>query len=370
MTPPGARGSNGPGLGYNTFAVPVLTGAPRRRRVEWRAQGPLVPWQVAGAEELWVPVDDTQKQFERFVDEGPQPELIIDPAHNAGFLVVVSGAAKSGKTTFVHKSVHDLAQRLEEELTGESAAAREKPEPWTLRGSLPSPVRVIPLGGQTNDMEAIGWQDGAPASLDVLNQRILEKVRTVLGGEFPAAAVGLCNERKFFEAYNLLSDSLANLGRVLLIVLPDFHWNDERLTRRFYKSCHNNARTGIVFFCESSTSTVGHDLTEDFDLDLARFHIIHLEIGRLRSDDWVRFVEARHGTATIPGPHVRLADDVLDGELDGWIRKDIGTLQRILCDAAQQAYENEENEIDMERLRLYTRDHRRSGPEDFRRPSA
>ena len=277
--------------------------------------------------------------------------------------------SSGGKTTFVHKSVHHLAQRLEAAFDDGAIDGQRPQDRWTVRGHLPSHVRVVPIGGQANDAEAIAWLgSGIPATPDVVNVRILERVRKGLGKDFPLEAAEYLKENRVYETYDLLSESLVNTGRTLLIVLPDFRWNDEGLTRRFYRSCHHNARTGIVFFSESSSSDTGDDLVTELGEDLGRFHTIHLEVGPLRREDWLRFVEARHMTSTIPGPHVRLADDVLEGGLDPWMWKDIGTLQRILCDVTQQAYENEETEIDMERLRLYSRDHRPPGTRDFRRP--
>ncbi len=354
--------------GCNTFAVPVLADRNgQHRRVEWRPSGPLVPWQVSGTERLWVPVDHTDQMFDRFVEEGPQPRLILDTLHNAGHLVVVSGGSKVGKTTFLHRCVDDLVQQLHKEISGEAVAPPSR-ERWTPRDEGVSPhVWVVPVAGQENSTEAIAWNDGKPEEVGRVHQRIIAAISKALGTRIPETArTGLLSEHSY-EAYGTLSDVLVDQNHALLIILPDFRWNDEELTRAFYRSCYHNARTGIVFFVESGSSVIGADLDAELG-DLSKSHATHLQLGPLGDGDWIRFIRARHKPLEIPGPHVRVADEVLDGEPEQWMRQNIGTLQQILYEATQRALQNQEAEIGMAELREYGR--RRWAPDvrNFMRP--
>jgi hypothetical protein len=352
----------------HTFGVPVVTDQwGNAKQVTWLAKGSLVPWQISGLEDLWVPIDDTLAQLRRFTQEGPDPQLIINTQHQAGHLVVVSGRKRSGKTTFMHKIVHELALRLEEFIVGEPPPADPDDQPWTLRTVNPTPhVRIVPLAGLENDSERMGWANGAPVGVETVNRRILNDARAALGTEIEKEAVGDLDSDDLLTAYQALSSALMSSRIALILLLPDFRWKDDGLTRTFYRSCHDNAMPGIVFFVESSSERSEINLTDELG-DLSYSHATHLRIGDLKDTDWIDFIEARHRATHIPGPSVRFAADVLDGEPEDWMKRNVGNLQRTLHEVTRQAHADRKAEINAVTLRSYTATVRQSGTDRFRR---
>lgn len=361
-------GQPSPGAEHcNTFAVPVVVNAfGRHEHVEWRAQSPLVPWKISGAESLWVPIDSSQQLFDRFVDEGPQPKAIIDTNARAGHLVVVSGEKKVGKTTLLHKCVHSLTQRLHAVITGEEEGNRPAPPRWSVLDHASPHVLVVPLAGPENKNSAIAWANGRPEEVEVVNRRILDDISEAVGGQLAEEAGEQLRSKDVYRSFGALSDALLSLEYTLLVVVPDFEWRDESVTRTFYRSCSDNARTGIVFFVESSSRTTGGDLSAEFG-DLQDSPVTHLEVGGLTRENWRHFIRARHTAHDIPGPHLTVADEVLSAPPERWMQLNIGKLQSALHSIAQKAHGEQETEIDMDRVRLYTEGLDGPDPDDFRR---
>ncbi|WP_329177370.1 hypothetical protein [Streptomyces sp. NBC_01477] len=345
----------------NTFAVPVVRNlAKTGDRVEWEATGPLVPWQVHGAEDLWVPVDHTEELFRRFVEEGPQPRLILDTHYDAGHLVVVSGDSQVGKTTFIHRAVYDLTRRLHQKMEDQAVAPSLAEERWTVREHAMSPhVRVV-----TVISTRMARGDGIPVGVDVVNQRILEKIREKLPEEVISEAGANLRSRNTYKAFLTLSNALINLRCTLLIVLPDFRWSDERLARNFYLSCQDYAMPGIVFFVERTSSIVRDNLEDELG-DLSQSNATKLRVGPLVDQDWIRFIQARRDHPNIPGWHVRVEDEVLLSEPEHWMRHNIGRLQNVLHVVTKRAHENGERAIGVAKMREYSQDIHVPGAGDF-----
>jgi len=368
MTPVSLRRPLPEGERCNTFAVPVVVNVNgHNEHVEWQAQGPLVPWRISGSESLWVPIDGAQQLFDRFVVEGPQPGVITDTNEETGHLVVISGERQVGKTTLLHKCVHSLALRLHATITGEEEGDRPAPPRWSVLKAGVSPhVRVVELAGAKNVNRAIAWAHGQPAGVDVVNQRILQAILKALDEPLIKEAGEQLRSTDVYEAYGALSDALVRLDWTLLIVVPDFKWLDESVTRSFYRSCSENARTGIVFFVESSSSATADDLYAEF-LDLRDSHVTHLNVGPLTTENWRHFIHARHAAQDIPGTRLTVAADVLSGTPEQWMRQNIGTLQSSLHEIAQEAHGERETEIVKDRVRQFTRGRSGPDPQDFRR---
>lgn len=349
--PPAGR--PGPSEPCNTFAVPmVIDYFGKLQRVVWQKDGPLVFWQVVGADELWVPIDHTERLLDHFATEGPQPDQITDSVQDNGHLVVVSGPRQSGKTTLLHRAAYDLAQRLDAEMralyggrppAGPPGPARER---WTAIGQEEwEHVRIIPVAGPHNSPGSVGWADGVPLDIDQVHDRILRVVRAYLGKPNPEQADAPRRE-DLSLAYERLSRELAEDGRALLILLPDFGWGEASLTGKFYRSCRDNARCGIVFFIESrSAETCADDLRGVFGEELWTERVTHLALGPMSENDWLRFIEARH-RAPIPGTAIRVADEVTAGPRAVLPHTSVGKLRKMLHAAAQHAARNRRPEVD------------------------
>ncbi|WP_037914043.1 P-loop NTPase family protein [Actinacidiphila yeochonensis] len=357
----------------NTFAVPtVIAPIEGPERVVWEPDGPLVPWQVAGADDLWVEIDHTRDLLRRFEAEGPQPDRIIDRIENAGHLVVVSGPRQSGKTTLLHKAVHSLALRLDDRMRTWSNVEQLVPaqERWTARSPQElSHVRVVALAGPRNAPAHVAWAAGRPLDVDQVHDRILRKVRETLGkpevedGHPPGS-------EDLYVAYERLSRQLIEDRTVLLILLPDFGWGGEGLTGRFYRSCRDNARCGIVFFVESRNDTgCADDLRTAFGDELGTENVTHLALGPMAEGDWRDFIDARH-RAAIPGAAIRVAAEVTDGAPALLTGASVGKLRKVLYAATQHAHENRRDEVDAATLRAVGRAFEVPGPDQFRRDGA
>lgn len=354
MTHPPTDGDAEPTAGCRTFAVPTLNDRwGKHREVIWQKTGPLVPWQVNGAADLLVPIDGTEKQFERFHRSGPDPHKITSTQYKHGNLVIVSGQPKVGKTTFLHRIIDDLAQRLNELIGDGAVTAGGAEPPWTVRENPSTRVRIVTIGGSANHDTGLARDGGVFVEpMRKVNQRILQEIIDKLGPEIRKAAPGDLDSDDPYRAYRALSKALASVGRALLVLLPDFRWKDEDLAKLFYRSCSDNAMTGIVFFVEAPVSQSQSDLAAELD-DVNGYSILHLPLGSLAEGDWIRFIEKRHEASHIPGSHVRLAPDVLRGAPERWMLGSIGALQQMLYDVTQQAHENKKAVIDAASLRQY-----------------
>lgn len=354
-----------------TFAVPMLGDVfGDQKEVAWQDRGPLVPWQVRGAEDLWVPIGGTGELVDRFRARGPAPRAIVNTQHQQGHLVVVSGGRGVGKTTFLHKIIHDLEKRLTTVIRGGPGTPAAPGPLWSERGNDErASVQIVPTAGPENEAVRMGWRDGDPPvrSLETVNRRILGRIREKVGPEIERMAGHRLDADDLHQAYEALSKALVSARRAVLILVPDYRWSDERLTKRFYRSCSDYATTGIVFFVESSSSLSGSDLANELR-DPDGSHTIHLPLGPLCPGDWIRFIAKRHGETRIPGSHVRLADDILNGDPEPWMLRSVGELQRALYAVTQRAHENRKAEIDVTTLSdYYNRSHLRVDVDQFRR---
>jgi energy-coupling factor transporter ATP-binding protein EcfA2 len=74
--------------------------------------GPLCPWKHAGHKDRYVPVDDTDVQFTRFVERMGD----LATLREYGQLVLVTGESGCGKSALVHRCVHWVVEQVAERL--------------------------------------------------------------------------------------------------------------------------------------------------------------------------------------------------------------------------------------------------------------
>lgn len=354
----------------NTFAIPVVTDHNGQdQHVVWSADGPLVPWYVHGHGDLWVPVDGTGEQLDYFRAQGPEPTAVASINRGVGFTVLVSGGKGVGKTTLIHKCVDSLVERLHPVDDSSGSETRGSGERWDLRRPLPG-VRVVPISGTDNRHSAIWRDNGAAATVEQVNQRILDKVLVELRKDMKFQEEEGMRDwtGNVYGGYEATSAALVSLDQTLLIIVPDGKWRGGDSTQRFYRSCTDYALTNIVFFLESASSETEADLLEEFG-DREDCNLIHLKIGDLMDEDWSRYLRARLAVRGIPGKHVRVAQEVLDQAPERRFWQNIRALQKFLDAIAQQAHNNQEEEIDLNRVRLYEQSCRPVNVLDFRRPS-
>lgn len=337
----------------NPFAIPAPFDVFGSGQVmKWTEDCPLVPWMVQGHLKLWVPVDHTDELLQRFSTDGPQPMKIVDTGTGTGHVVVVSGPPGSGKTSLINRCIDDLARRMNEYV---QRSIETDGDQWQTWSGYPG-VHVVTMRGFRNHDNGFSHEDGITLSVPELNRKIADEVvrklteAKVLPKEATDARL---SSTRVSDVYAVISEELAVKEHFLLIVVPHVSWLNAQASQEFLGSCHSHAKTGIVFFLESSGTSMRQDVEDAFRRYQAK-HLTHLEIGQMNPQDWESFIRCRTADNGLPGKTISITDEVVSNHPEARLYSNVRELQTFLYAISQEAIADGEEEIGMDRLRGFT----------------
>ncbi|GAA2761183.1 hypothetical protein GCM10010103_02240 [Streptomyces paradoxus] len=333
-----------PYIHCNMFGTPPVGGEP-----PWLPHEPLVPWCIEGHENLWVELDHVPVAVHTFRNRLVQVARNITPDRDGrGHLVVVSGLPGTGKSSLLHRCVHEFVTELEDPKSSDRPDAEspgESPNPWCRREPSGA-VSVVPVTGVRNtgrDLESSPSGHTEAPELGTVIDRIFRTVVKAL--KMTPGFAEVCGPEidspDHFDSWRALTDALAQLGRRLAVIIPHIKWEDQDSRWAFLRFCHQKADRGVVFFVE--TEYTGLEKEIDLIFDEAQLRgVTHLKTGRLDREDWGRYLRLWMELPDIPNPKVGIHDDLLDCEPAPWVFVSIAKLQTFLREAADEALQADE----------------------------
>ncbi|MFB9536286.1 MULTISPECIES: AAA family ATPase [Streptomyces] len=285
------------------------------------ADHPLVPWKQPDHMNQWVDVDHSRDELDRFEEDWPSLGELLDSSSGHGRVVVVSGQPGMGKTSLIHRCIHEARRRV-------AAAAPAAGNPLVL---------FAPTAGLDNDGRRISVDpDGrsfAPTRL--INARIRREIaKKLLLHEFSESRVqAIIAEEDPFQAYSEMSDLLIQHNALLFVVIPHIRWNDAHLRAAFLRTCLSPAHPRIVLFVEVShgAAETPREVTAALSGSAA---VTHLALRELDSEDIWRF--SHSARAADGGPHGLVEPDrsSLMAAHDEWKPSDVRELRKVFHSAA------------------------------------
>lgn len=281
---------------------------------------PLVPWDEPGHTAQWVDVDHAREQVARFGLALDRLGELVTPGVGAGRLVVVSGPRGMGKTTLIHRCIHEAGEYIVR-LSGPGG-------PPALRSI------VAMTGGYRNNGSRISIdENGDFASMPVVNGNIRDQIYATLCRHFEDVKIDpAIAEDPPSKAFGAISVLLAQQDALLFAVIPHIDWKDAGVRTNFLKTCLNHAQTRIVLFVEVSQET--NEAAEAVIGELPHDAVTHLALGQLTSEDTVKFSV---------GPERRRPEDLPAAVRDGLIAAhdarqpaDVRMLRQVFYAAAGQ----------------------------------
>ncbi|MFJ4535174.1 hypothetical protein ACIP39_04240 [Streptomyces tibetensis] len=293
----------------------VLAGA------TFSADHPLVPWKQPDHMQQWVDVDHSGAQLERFVADWPSlHELLAHEDSGDGRVVIVSGPPGMGKTSLIHRCIHEAQQQV-----AKAAAGAGDPR-----------AVFVPTAGLVNDGRRISvGPDGSFAPIELINTRIRKEIaKGLLRHAFPEGRVqSIIEEEDPFQAYSDMKDLLAQHNALLFAVIPHIRWNDVDLRSDFLRSCLSAAPPRIVLFVEVShgAAETGREVAATLSGSAA---VTHLALHGLNSEDIWRF--SRSARASDGGPNGLVEPDrsSLMAAHSEWRPSDVRELRAVFHSAA------------------------------------
>ncbi|MFJ3928349.1 hypothetical protein [Streptomyces sp. NPDC090022] len=300
---------------HNPYGVRVPTKKQGLKNVASppRDDHPLVPWSEAGHSEQWVDVDHAKAQvdvFRKWLDTLPE---VVDGGVDHGCLVVVTGPIGMGKTSLIHRCVHEAREYI----------GRLNPEP-------PLKHFVAMTAGYGNNGRAISTDDdGNFAPTRLINSRILKQIVGELRKQQTKVDAGLPKEPPG-DAFTTISELLEAQDALLFVIVPHIAWKDTGARTRFLKTCLSHARSRIVLFVEVSLGEA--EEARHVTRELRHPAVTHLALGHLKDEDRVTFHQsARSGH---PDPDASL--------LTGWEPTDVRELRQVYHAVAEHQIRNEQ----------------------------
>lgn len=345
-----------PYIHCNMFGTPPAGGEP-----PWLPYEPLVPWCIEGHEDLWVELKHVPVAVHTFRDQLVQVARNITPDRDGrGHLVVVSGLPGTGKSSLLHRCVHEFVSGLEEpkgsDDEGPDAEPRdESSKPWCRREPSGS-VSVVPVTGVRNngrDLESSpsGHTEAPELStvIDRIFRTVVKALRKTPG--FAEVCGPEIDSTDHFDSWHALTDALAQLGRRLAVIVPHIKWEDQDSRWAFLRFCHQKADRGVVFFVETEYTGLEKEIGLIFDETQLR-GVTHLKTGRLAREDWGRYLRLWMELPDIPSPKVDIHEDLLECEPAPWVFVSIAKLQTFLREAADEALQADEAYLRRSRIVL------------------
>jgi len=245
--------------------------------LEATPNAPLCPHRYAGHDALYVPVDDTDKEFHRFQDT----MAAVGRLTSRGRLAVVAGRQGCGKTSLIHRCAAWLRAELRNaELTGEIFDLTDSSAPnrsIMLRMEQVITDLVDHLRDERSGVKA--------AHIEVLERKLREIEEIEDTADREERHLG-----KVDRVYRNLHEALP-ADRILIILLPPSSDIVDEIGK--YAGFARHPR--IVFFAET-------DHVEDLDRRWERFSaneaaaLVQLDVGSLKDGDSWAYAQARQGT--------------------------------------------------------------------------
>ncbi|MEU1102682.1 ATP-binding protein [Streptomyces tibetensis] len=291
-----------------------------KARASLSADHPLVPWKQPDHLHQWVDVDHSREELDRFGTSWPPLGELLDGSSGHGRVVIVSGPPGMGKTSLIHRCIHEVRQRV-------AAAAA-----WA---GDPLPV-CVPTAGLANDGRRISVDpDGAFAPTSLINARIRREIAKSLRlHDFPESRVqSIVAEEDPFQAYSDMSELLVQHNALLLAVIPHIRWNDAALRARFLSTCLSNAHTRIVLFVEVShgAAETAREVAATLSDSAA---VTHLALRELNSEDIWRFSHSARASDDGPNGLVKPDRSSLMAAHSEWRPSDVRELRTVFHSAA------------------------------------
>ncbi|MFF5367245.1 ATP-binding protein [Streptomyces sp. NPDC013187] len=290
-------------------------------RAALSADHPLVPWKEPDHLHQWVNVDHSGEELKRFVAGWHDLHDLLDHVDSGdGRVVLVSGPPGMGKTSLIHRCIHEAQQRVAEAAAGVS----------DLR------TVFVPTAGLVNDGRRISvGPDGSFAPIELINIRIRREIaKGLLRHDFPEARVrSIVAEQDPFQAYEDMKDLLTQHNALLFAVIPHIRWNDAELRTKFLQTCLSAAPPRIVLFVEVShgSAETGREVAAALSGSAA---VTHLALRELDSEDIWRF--SRSARASDGGPNGLVEPDrsSLMAAHSEWRPSDVRELRAVFHSAA------------------------------------
>lgn len=270
----------------NPFVVPHF---------ETRMMKPLQPFRHQEHRQLYVEVDDTTSQFERFVDYVNRLPMPLD----SGQLILVTGDTGCGKSALVNRCADHLAKVLA-----------------GLEESIDCPIIDLTAALQSDR------QLSAPARMEQVRDQFLFELRD--RDLIPEARLAELTRAPYpgTGSYRAISRWLRE-RKAVVALLPDTDLPPELIG--YAKAA--GAGPGLFFFVESAyldEKAVDQVVrgVEDWTTPL------HLHVGPLRTGDVARFTKDRLARNTQRGRYPRLSDETIESIEDDFAS--IAELQRAL----------------------------------------
>ncbi|MBX9359790.1 ATP-binding protein [Streptomyces massasporeus] len=345
-----------PYIHCNMFGTPPVGGEP-----PWLPYEPLVPWCIEGHEDLWVELKHVPVAVHTFRDQLVQVARNITPDRDGrGHLVVVSGLPGTGKSSLLHRCVHEFVSGLEDPKGGDDDRPDAEPrdessKPWCRREPSGS-VSVVPVTGVRNngrDLESSPSGHTEAPELGTVIDRIFRTVVKALRKTpgFAEVCGPEIDSNDHFDSWHALTDALAQLGRRLAVIIPHIKWEDQDSRWAFLRFCHQKADRGVVFFVETEYTALEKEIGLIFDETQLR-GVTHLKTGRLAPEDWGRYLRLWMELPDIPSPKVDIHEDLLECEPAPWVFVSIAKLQTFLREAADEALQADEAYLRRSRIVL------------------
>ncbi len=359
-----------PYIHCNMFGTPPAGGEP-----PWLPYEPLVPWCIEGHEDLWVELKHVPVAVHTFRDQLVQVARNITPDRDGrGHLVVVSGLPGTGKSSLLHRCVHEFVSGLEDPKGGDDDRPDAQPrdessKPWCRREPSGA-VSVVPVTGVRNngrDLESSpsGHTEAPELStvIDRIFRTVVKALRKTPG--FAEVCGPEIDSTDHFDSWHALTDALAQLGRRLAVIIPHIKWEDQDSRWAFLRFCHQKADRGVVFFVETEYTGLEKEIGLIFDESQLR-GVTHLKTGRLAREDWGRYLRLWMELPDIPSPKVDIHEDLLECEPAPWVFVSIAKLQTFLREAADEALQADEAYLRRSRIVLRFAEEE-PNPDDFLR---
>jgi hypothetical protein len=359
-----------PYIHCNMFGTPPAGGEP-----PWLPYEPLVPWCIEGHEDLWVELRHVPVAVHTFRDQLVQVARNITPDRDGrGHLVVVSGLPGTGKSSLLHRCVHEFVSGLEDLKGGDDDRPGAEPrdessKPWCRREPSGA-VCVVPVAGVRNngrDLESSPSGHTEAPELSTVIDRIFRTVVKALKKTpgFSEVCGPEIDSPDHFDSWHALTDALAQLGRRLAVIIPHIKWEDQDSRWAFLRFCHQKADRGVVFFVETEYTGLEKEIDLIFDETQLR-GVTHLKTGRLAREDWGRYLRLWMELPDIPSPKVDIHEDLLECEPAPWVFVSIAKLQTFLREAADEALQADEAYLRRSRIVLRFAEEE-PNPDDFLR---
>ncbi|MFI8261986.1 hypothetical protein [Streptomyces sp. NPDC085665] len=294
---------------HNPYSVRV----PKKRQALRNAESPprvdypLVPWSETSHCEQWVDVDHAKAQVDTFRTWLERLPDVVDGGVDYGSLVVVTGPIGMGKTTLIHRCVHEAQKHIE----------RMDPDP-------PLNQVVAMTAGYDNIGDVISLDDnGRFATVPAINAGIVKQVVGELRTKLAHVDTGI-SKWPPGEAFEAISELLEQQDALLFVIVPHIAWKDPGVRSEFLLTCLKHARSRIVLFVEISHG--GTDRAKEVVKEVGRHPAVtHLELGHLKGEDRVAFGQAARSGH--PDPDATL--------LTGWEPADVRELRMVYHAAAE-----------------------------------